>query len=75
MYPPGDQDKVQKAFLACTPFNLLLSQYFVEIKKDYTLFNYLNDTARDLVEGTTITPQSIIDQIENEYKKYLMYKS
>lgn len=75
MYPPGDQDKVQKAFFACTPFNIMLAQYFVEVKKDYALFNYLNDTAKNLLEETNITPQTIINQIEDQYQKYLVEKT
>jgi hypothetical protein len=75
LYPPGDQDKLQKAFLACTPFNMLLAHYFSEIKKDETLINYLDNLAKDLVEETLIRPQLIIDQIEEEYEKYLITKN
>lgn len=72
MYPPADPNKVQKAFLACTPFNILLAHYYVIVKQDYKLMNYLNDVAADMLKETTITPQTIIDQIESEYEKYLI---
>lgn len=77
MYPPGSEsqeyrNKLQKIFIATTPFNTVFANYFKK-QGDFTLERYIDSLMYDYFKDNVITSEMIIDQIEEEYKKYLLY--
>jgi len=78
-YPKSQQvvlnkDKLQKIFLASTPFNLLFAEYFKR-KGDDSLEKYIFELVGTYLTETGYKPQDIIDQIEESYQAYLIQSS
>ena len=78
-YPKSQQvvlnkDKLQKIFLATTPFNLLFAEYFKR-KGDDSLEKYIFKLVGTYLAETGYKPQDIIDQIEASYQAYLIESS
>lgn len=75
-YPKSQQvilnkDKLQKIFLASSPFNLLFAEYFKR-KGDDRLEKYIFDLVEDYIEETGLKAHDIINQIEASYQAYLI---
>jgi hypothetical protein len=71
MYPKkGDKHKLQKIFLAFTPFNILFLEYFKK-RGNFILEKYIDQLVDQYVRESKITPEELIQQIEEEYKKYV----
>lgn len=74
MYPPGDGNKniLQKIFIAATPFNLLFMEYYKK-QGNHVLEEYMNNLIKKYVDETNVTPEQIIQKIEETYQEYLDY--
>jgi len=75
-YPKNQQvilnkDKLQKIFLASSPFNLLFAEHFKR-KGDDRLEKYIFDLVEDYIEETGLKAHDIINQIEAAYQAYLI---
>jgi len=78
-YPKSQQvvlnkDKLQKIFLASSPFNLLFAEYFKR-RGDDRLEKYIFKMVESYMAETGYKPQDIIDQIEASYQAYLIESS
>jgi len=76
MYPQGrvNQDKLQKIFIASTPFNMLFMKYF-KSKGDDSLEKYIDSLVEEYVKEHNITTGKLIQQIEDKYEEYLISTS
>jgi hypothetical protein len=74
MTPDGTPDELQKLYLAYTPFNVMLREYFGR-RGNGELIEYFDRLLHTYVRKYNITPEKIIDQIEEQYKEYLANKS
>lgn len=77
MYPPGSgsqeyKNKLQKIFIASSPFNIIFANY-LKSQGDLSLERYLNSLVIDYLKDNVLTPEMLIEQIEEEYEKYLLY--
>jgi len=75
-YPKSQQvilnkDKLQKIFLASSPFNLLFAEHFKR-KGDDRLEKYIYDLVEDYIEETGLKSTDIIAQIEAAYQAHLI---
>lgn len=78
-YPSSQQvilnrDKLQKIFLASSPFNLLFAEYFKR-KGDDRLEKYIFTLVEEYIEETGLKAHDIIGQIEAAYEAYLIESS
>lgn len=78
-YPIGkdgelDKDKLQKIFLAATPFNMIFAEYF-KVRGDTRLHKYINSLVVSYINENNITAETLIEQIENTYQAYLLDSS
>lgn len=73
MYPNKNLNihKLQKIFLAVTPFNMAFADYFSK-RGDNTLTEYIDAVVEEYVLETGITPEDLIKQIREEYQAYLL---
>lgn len=77
MYPPGSEsqeyrNKLQKIFIATTPFNRVFADYFKK-RGDLTMEKYIDSLLYEYLKNNVLTPEMLIQQIEEEYQKYLLY--
>lgn len=72
MYPPekGNRNRLQKIFIASTQFNLLFAEYFKKCGNN-VLEDYINSLVAEYVKDSGITPEKLIEHIENKYQDYL----
>jgi hypothetical protein len=70
MTPDGTPDELQKLYIAYTPFNVMLREHFAR-KGNGELVEYFDRLLNTYVRKYNITPEKIINQIEEEYKNYL----
>lgn len=78
-YPASQQvilnkDKLQKIFLASTPFNIFFAEYFKR-KGDAGLEKYIFSLVDDYIQETGLKSHDIIAQIEAAYEAYLLESS
>lgn len=78
-YPSSQQvilnkDKLQKIFLASSPFNLLFAEHFKR-KGDDRLEKYIFALVEEYIQETGLKSHDIIAQIEAAYEAYLIESS
>lgn len=72
MYPPekGNRNKLQRIFLASTPFNLAIAEYFKK-RDNFVLQNYIDSLVDQYIIESGVTPEELIQQIEEKYQEYI----
>lgn len=72
LYPPEKRNrhKLQKIFLASTPFNLSFAEYFKK-RGNFVLQNYIDSLVGQYIKESGVTPEELIQQIEDKYQEYV----
>lgn len=70
MTPEGTPDELQKLYIAYTPFNVMFREYFAR-RGNGELVEYFDRLMHTYVRKYQITPEKVIEQIEEKYKEYI----